>query len=1049
MALGTSRHPIPALLGGVCIMAAGWPLAAAEPDRVSFNRDIRPIMSDTCFHCHGNDAGTREAGLRLDVRDAALAETAGGVVPIVPGDPDSSAIVRRIFDADDPMPPESAHKPLTDRQKGLLRRWIAEGAVYEPHWAYAPLVRPALPAGREAEHPIDAFLDEKLAAKGIKPAVAARPDVLARRLALDLAGLPPETALPGGRPAPESPDALVDALLASPHFGERMAVWWLDIARYADTVGFHGDQNQRIFPYRDYVIDAFNANKPFDQFTREQLAGDLLPHPTTEQLVATGYNRLNMMTREGGAQPKEYLAKYGAERVRSVAAAWFGSTFGCAECHDHKFDPITSRDFYELQAFFADMKQWGVYANYGYTPEPELVGINNDSPFPPEIEVESPWMAQELARSRAALERHLADSAARLAADRTAAAAQATWEERLVPFLASHPSGWLASAPDEVRIMKDGKEVADRRPVVSPTQAFASDKPLGKGEAVRATFATAGLPAVAAVRVAVDVVPAIPAAGPEGKATPAKPAGGTVTLSLAVVDAAGKTRPLKLRAGDATAKAPIHRGGAEVPGVDDEWRLPKQPPADGRLEAVWLLAAPAALEPGDRIVATLSGSGDIPVSIAFSPLVAAHPLDVARPEDLEAIAVPRESRSSAVAGRVTSAFLLATAHDAAAAARAHELAAHIRGLFGGRTWTMVTQRAAKPLEIRVLPRGNWQDESGPVVLPATPAFLPGRIESTPDQRRSRLDLANWLVSDTNPITPRAVMNRLWTLFFGSGLSAVVDDLGSQGELPTHPELLDWLACEFRESGWDVKHMIRLITSSRAYRRSSVLPAAALAVDPANRLLAAQQPRRLEAEFVRDNALAIAGLLVLDPVGGPSVKPPQPAGYYAALQFPNRDYITDRDARQWRRGLYMHWQRTFLHPMLANFDAPARDECAAARSASNTPQQALTLLNDPVFVEAAWAFAARLLEDQQARDDAGRIRLAYRLAVNREPRPQEVESLTAFVGRQRQTFAAAPADAEKSLAIGLAPRPKLDPVEHAAWAQAARVLLNLQEVITRY
>ncbi len=1049
MALGTSRHPIPALLGGVCIMAAGWPLAAAEPDRVSFNRDIRPIMSDTCFHCHGNDAGTREAGLRLDVRDAALAETAGGVVPIVPGDPDSSAIVRRIFDADDPMPPESAHKPLTDRQKGLLRRWIAEGAVYEPHWAYAPLVRPALPAGREAEHPIDAFLDEKLAAKGIKPAVAARPDVLARRLALDLTGLPPETALPGGRPAPESPDALVDALLASPHFGERMAVWWLDIARYADTVGFHGDQNQRIFPYRDYVIDAFNANKPFDQFTREQLAGDLLPHPTTEQLVATGYNRLNMMTREGGAQPKEYLAKYGAERVRSVAAAWFGSTFGCAECHDHKFDPITSRDFYELQAFFADMKQWGVYANYGYTPEPELVGINNDSPFPPEIEVESPWMAQELARSRAALERHLADSAARLAADRTAAAAQATWEERLVPFLASHPSGWLASAPDEVRIMKDGKEVADRRPVVSPTQAFASDKPLGKGEAVRATFATAGLPAVAAVRVAVDVVPAIPAAGPEGKATPAKPAGGTVTLSLAVVDAAGKTRPLKLRAGDATAKAPIHRGGAEVPGVDDEWRLPKQPPADGRLEAVWLLAAPAALEPGDRIVATLSGSGDIPVSIAFSPLVAAHPLDVARPEDLEAIAVPRESRSSAVAGRVTSAFLLATAHDAAAAARAHELAAHIRGLFGGRTWTMVTQRAAKPLEIRVLPRGNWQDESGPVVLPATPAFLPGRIESTPDQRRSRLDLANWLVSDTNPITPRAVMNRLWTLFFGSGLSAVVDDLGSQGELPTHPELLDWLACEFRESGWDVKHMIRLITSSRAYRRSSVLPAAALAVDPANRLLAAQQPRRLEAEFVRDNALAIAGLLVLDPVGGPSVKPPQPAGYYAALQFPNRDYITDRDARQWRRGLYMHWQRTFLHPMLANFDAPARDECAAARSASNTPQQALTLLNDPVFVEAARAFAARLLEDQQARDDAGRIRLAYRLAVNREPRPQEVESLTAFVGRQRQTFAAAPADAEKSLAIGLAPRPKLDPVEHAAWAQAARVLLNLQEVITRY
>jgi len=302
------------------------PSLAAE-ERVSFNRDIRPIMSDTCFHCHGNDATTREAGMRLDVREAALAETDGGVVPIVPGDPDASEIIKRIFDEDDPMPPESAHKPLTDAQKELFRRWVAEGAVYEPHWAYAPLARPAVPAGAVGRHPIDAFVEAKLAARGLSPSPEAPTHVLDRRLALDLTGLPPEAALPKDGPLPAG-DTLVDALLASPHFGERMAVWWLDIARYADTVGFHGDQNQRIFPYRDYVIGAFNANKPFDQFTREQLAGDLLPNPTTEQLVATGYNRLNMMTREGGAQPKEYLAKYGAERVRSVAAAWFGSTFG-------------------------------------------------------------------------------------------------------------------------------------------------------------------------------------------------------------------------------------------------------------------------------------------------------------------------------------------------------------------------------------------------------------------------------------------------------------------------------------------------------------------------------------------------------------------------------------------------------------------------------------------------------------------------------------------------------------------------------------------------
>ncbi|NDC64786.1 MAG: DUF1549 domain-containing protein, partial [Planctomycetia bacterium] len=314
-------------------------IGAADPDRISFNRDVRPIMADTCFHCHGFDSKTREAGLRLDLREAAVAKTEGGVVPIVPGDPDASAVIARIFDAEDPMPPESAHKPLSDAQKDILRRWVAEGAEYEPHWAYAPLVRPPLPAGREGDNPIDAFIDDRLAAKGLEPGPEASPHVLARRVSLDLTGLPPAAALPAGAALPVAHEAAVDALLASPHFGERMAVWWLDVARFADTVGFHGDQNQRIFPYRDWVIAAFNANKPFDDFTREQLAGDLLPNPTTDQLVATGYNRLTMMTREGGAQPREYLAKYGAERVRAVAAAWFGSTFGCAECHDHKFDP--------------------------------------------------------------------------------------------------------------------------------------------------------------------------------------------------------------------------------------------------------------------------------------------------------------------------------------------------------------------------------------------------------------------------------------------------------------------------------------------------------------------------------------------------------------------------------------------------------------------------------------------------------------------------------------------------------------------------------------
>ncbi|MEY3548513.1 MAG: hypothetical protein RLZZ552_880, partial [Verrucomicrobiota bacterium] len=381
-------------------LAAGLTAADATNEPVRFNRDIRPLMSDTCFHCHGFDPKSRKGGLRLDLREEALKAGKSGEIAIVPGKPEESEIIKRIFstDAAEVMPEKEAHKTLTPAQKELFRRWVAEGAVYEPHWAYKPLEMPAippLPAG--GKNPIDAFIGAKLAEKKIKPSPEATKERLLRRVSLDLTGLPPTPAETAAFLADKSPDAYekqVDRLLASPRFGERMAVWWLDVARFADTVGYHGDQNQRIFPYRDYVIKAFNENKPFDVFTREQLAGDLLPNPTEEQLVASGYNRLNMMTREGGAQAKEYLAKYGAERVRSVSNAWLGSTFGCAECHDHKFDPIKSADFYTLQAFFADVKQWGVYADYSYTPEPELKGVGNDHPFYPEIRSKNAYLSK-------------------------------------------------------------------------------------------------------------------------------------------------------------------------------------------------------------------------------------------------------------------------------------------------------------------------------------------------------------------------------------------------------------------------------------------------------------------------------------------------------------------------------------------------------------------------------------------------------------------------------------------------------------------------------
>lgn len=1006
------------------------------PAKVSFNRDIRPIMSDTCFHCHGFDANTREAGLRLDIREEAIKETEDGVLAIVPGEPDKSEIIIRIFDEGDPMPPDKAHKPFTPEQKELFRRWVAEGAEYEPHWSYAELKKPELPKTEAASgNPIDAFIRAELAEKKLSLSPSAAPQVLARRLSLDLTGLPL-----GGETVAVDYEAQVDSLLASPHFGERMAVWWLDIARFADTVGFHGDQNQRIFPYRDYVIDAFHKNKPFDVFTREQLAGDLLPEPTKEQLTATGYNRLNMMTREGGAQPKEYLSKYGAERVRSVSAAWFGSTFGCAECHDHKFDPIKASDFYEMQSFFADVKQWGVYADYGYTPEPELKGVNNDSPFPPEIEVESPWLKRQHHLVGEALDRLLAETSASLQSDAKLIAARDEWEKGLAPFLKSHTDGWLTPAPLEGKILKDGKPVADRSPAVATTGAIAADKALGRGESLEVTLDPAGLSTLASVQLGIEK-------GELDDKTMADRAGKALTFSLAIRDSKGAVKKLSIRHAEATAKRPVFRGGGEVIGVQSEWRLPAVLSVEEPLRSVWLVSEPVKLSEGDRIVATLGGDNLLPVKLSLSPLAALEPLETAASKTLVALAAA--TRDAEAVGLVDTAFLFSTAADRAAYDAAHQLAAKQREFREGKAWTMVTLPTDKPLEVRVLPRGNWQDETGPVVLPSTPSFLPGRLESTPEKRLTRLDLANWITSDANPITSRAVMNRLWAMFFGTGLSAVIDDLGSQGELPSHPELLDWLAFEFRESGWDLQHMVRLIVTSEAYRQSSNLRPELKDADPANRLLASQNPRRLEAEFVRDNALSIAGLLNLDDIGGPSVKPYQPAGYYEALQFPNRDYVADTDARQWRRGVYTHWQRTFLHPMMANFDAPARDECAAARVNSNTPQQALTLLNDPAFVEAARGLAARLLGDQRVKTDPERITAAYRIALNREPAAREVEALTAFLKTQQDHFSAAPEEAEKLLAIGLSPPSGLEPSLHASWTQLARVLLNAHETITRY
>ncbi len=741
-------------------------------DLVRFNRDIRPLLSDRCYACHG--PGDQKADLRLD-KAASATEFA-----ILPGDPESSELLDRIT-SDDPdlrMPPAASQKPaFTKDEVERIRRWIQQGAQYESHWAYIKPTRVAPSEGNAertpdvnwARNPIDRFVLAKLQDHGVEPAPEADRVTLVRRLYLDLTGLPPTPTEVDEYLLDNRPDAyqkLVDKLLASPRHSERLASWWFDLVRFANTVGYHGDQDHNVLPYRDYVIKSFNDNKPFDQFTIEQLAGDLLPSPDMWQLVATGYNRILQTSHEGGIQDGEYVAKMQADRVRNVSEVWLGTSMGCCECHDHKFDPLSQKDFYAMGAFFADVDHYGSFV--------EIAKNSIPTTRPPEM-------------------------------------------------------------------------LAWTLPIYGQLQE--------------------------------------------------------VDEQIAEIEK-------QLR-----------------PGVLGDYPKQQQQLAELKKQRV----------------------------------------------DLEAQFVP----------------------------------------------TVIT-KARQPREVRLLPRGNWMDKSGEVVQPALPAaWAPVADDEVADQgasrhkRLTRLDLAEWIVSPENPLTARVTANRLWNLYFGAGLSRLLIDVGSQGEWPTHPELLDWLAVEFIESGWDLRHLQRLMVTSSAYRQSS-LPRAELAeCDPENHLLARQGRWRLDAEPIRDGALQAAGLLV-HKLGGDYGKPYQPAGYYASLNFPERTYKQSTGSGLYRRSVYTHWQRQFLHPWLLAFDAPTREECTAGRRTSNTPSAALVLLNDPTFVEAARGLATRTLQEiasssetgsasESDSNEANRLRWAWRQATSREPRSEEVERLLALLNLHRAYY----------------------------------------------
>jgi hypothetical protein len=832
------------------LLASALGAAAAEkelPERIEYNRDVRPILSDKCFLCHGPDAGSRKAKLRLDRREDALAKGA-----FIPGKPAESELLLRVSskESDEVMPPPETHKSIDVRERAILERWIAQGANYQRHWSYEPPVKADIPAGANG---VDFLVARRLKEIGLRPSPESDRRTLIRRLHADLTGLPPTPAEVAAFERDQSPDAytrLVERLLASPHHGERMALGWLDVVRYADTIGYHSDNPRNVWPYRDWVIRSFNANKRFDRFTREQIAGDLLPGADRETRIGSAFNRLLLSTEEGGAQPKDYESRMLTDRVRAIGAAWLGQTTGCAQCHDHKFDPFTTRDFYSLGAFFADVKE-------------AAIGRREDGML-----VTDPAQEARLAELEAAVER----------------ARQAL--KAVTPAMETAQAEWEASVSTGVTVL------AELRPGAKASAA-----------ALRSARS------VAAILV--------------------KPA--------------------------------AERGPKERQAVRD-----------------YFLANVEATHRSER----------------------------------DALAAAEKARKDY-----------------------HEELPKC----------LVTESSPQRRVVRILPRGNWLDETGEVVRAALPHYLPG-----PDfggREPNRLDLASWLVSRENPLTARTVVNRLWKQFFGTALSRVPDDLGAQGETPPNPALLDWLACEFMDSGWDVRHVVRTIVMSATYRQISEATAVQLAADPYNREHGRQSRFRVEAELVRDAALAVSGLLAPG-IGGPSVKPYQPDHYWENLNFPKREYETDGGEAQHRRGLYVWWQRTFLHPSLLAFDAPSREECAADRNRSNLPQQALVLLNDPTYVEAARVFAARILAEGGV--GAGdRLRWAWRRALQRDPRPEEVRVAEELLAAHLPSYRADPAAAAALVATGQsAPAAGLDAAEWAAWTHVARVLLNLHELITR-
>ena len=1017
----------------------GFSHSLAADDGVRFNRDVRPILSENCFGCHGQDATHRKAKLRLDERTGALADR-DGVQAIVPGDLAKSEAWARIIskDKNEVMPPPKSHKELTTADKEVLKRWIEQGAEYEGHWSFTAPKKQLVPKLAGVDNAIDAFLQDRLRKEGLKPAETAQPETLVRRLYLDLTGLPPTPAEMDAFLSDKSPqvwDKLIADLMGRETYGEHMARYWLDLARYADTHGLHLDNERSMWPYRDWVVRSFNQNLPFDEFTRWQLAGDLLPKPTIDQRIASGFNRCNVTTGEGGSIKEEWIYRYAVDRTSTAVEVWMGLTAGCAVCHDHKFDPLSTKEYYSLYSFFHSAA------------DPAMDGNKMDTP--PILRVPRPGDDKRLA----ALDAEIAEVNKRIAAEVTKIKYQDPASLDPLPMPKRKETLWFEDDFPKGKLQVNG-----------PPLKFVTKKEglvfSGKRAITRTAKNATGQ----------DVFS-------EG-APLAIPKGGKFFVHC-YLDPENPPEAVMVQFYVGGWKHRVVWGAHEKIGwgkVNTHERVDMGPlPEKGKWVRLEFPAAKVGLRPGHKVTgyAFTQFSGKIGwdhFGIESTTNPAKDPTLSWKAWKGQGEGVRNKDLTDDLRKRFKG-----KAPAKWNAAQEKQLRRHwLTNVYAGASKmlgplnqekadlerkkdevnkntaiTFVMADLPKARQSYVMIRGQY-DNPGEKVSRGVPAFLPALPPKPTDRDYNRLDLANWLVSDDHPLTARVAVNRIWQQFFGTGLVRTSADFGTQGELPSHPELLDWLALRFIEDDWNVQRFVTRILTSHAYRQSTKVTPALLAKDPDNRLLARGPRYRLDAEMIRDQALILSGLLV-PTVGGRGVMPYQPPNIWEPVGFGRsntRYYKQGKGDDLYRRSLYTFLKRTAPAPFMASFDAPNREQSCTARGRSNTPMQALQLMNDVQHVEAARNLAQRILKEGGVKDEE-RIRWAWRTVTSRWPQAEEARIVTDLLKGHRSRYSNDLEAAQKLIGYGESVADKeIAPNELASWTLVANLLLNLDEVVNK-